>query len=191
MRKSRALPLLVALSLSGTGTALASFLDDDIENAAFSDPLPDTTIRTNTQACINRYQDLYTLAGQYFNNLPAATSVKRIDMLVGGVPSSSGFTALELGRQHQTEYYSMRSTYGTADTKFAGIQSILQDSRDPTTATVQSLLTLTRSDGMRLVIGARHSSCDATQRRLPQSLGKSLTKLLNWTQTEYSRPSPG
>lgn len=154
---------LVATLLT-TETKADIFVDDDVKQGSINDPLPDMTLRTNSQDCIDRYQDLYTLAGQYFTALPSSTNIKRIDILSGGVPSTAGFTALPLGRQHQTEYYSLRSTYGTADASVAGIQSILREALNPSSATVQSLLTLTRTDGYRIYLGSRHHSCLNTEK---------------------------
>jgi len=65
---------------------------------AVASPLPGMTARTNSQECIDKFRELYTLSGTIMTTLPSASSVQRLDILTGGIPVKNGFEALGRGR---------------------------------------------------------------------------------------------
>jgi len=96
-----------------------------LAGGAQASPLPGMTARTNSQACIDKFRELYTISGNVLTTVPAATSVQRLDILTGGIPVKSGFEAIGRGRKYDTEYYSLESTYAIPGSdEFVGAQSI-------------------------------------------------------------------
>ncbi|MBU6376397.1 MAG: hypothetical protein KGQ59_10405 [Bdellovibrionales bacterium] len=146
--------------------------------------LPKMTQRTNSEACINKFRDLHSLASTYFSSLPDVSGIRRLDFLVGGLSTDSGFAATQLGKQYGTEYYSAVSNYATPDSMVVGRQQVLFDLYEPKNATIESVLTLTRNDGARIALASVHSSCEAREKAK-----KLFMKIVKGSNDEAPSPS--
>lgn len=162
---------------AGLGAVIATLMGGAGAGDAQASPLPGMTARTNSQACIDKFRELYTISGNILTSVPAATSVQRLDILTGGIPVKSGFEAIGRGRKYDTEYYSLESTYAIPGSdEFVGAQSIYQNYENPTKLEVYQNMTLKVGTDTRLYLWSQANGCEATDQfgRMTVSLNKGV-----------------
>lgn len=131
-------------------TLLASMIVSLFGNSSFADfyPTSGMSLRTNSKACLAKYKEAYELMGAYFNGMPALSTVKRIDVLTGGVavnnatsdaltgkvkaslyPTVSTYASdpagIVIGNQQLTDYYLSIKQGISSNLKFKGDKDLL------------------------------------------------------------------
>ena len=90
--------------------------------AAVAQPYPFQTERSNSAACLSKFQDTLSLAGSYLV-LPSTSGMARLDILQGGVKSNGPSAPLGSGK-FSTVMYPVISTYGTPSGSLRGSLSL-------------------------------------------------------------------
>jgi hypothetical protein len=145
--------LVVAVSVVFSGTA------------ALAQPYPGITFRTNSATCVSKFQSNATVISGLLASPPSMSGVQRLDVLTGGISSTSAFTALADGT-YSTQLYSMQSTYAdpTNTAAFHGTQSIGVDSSGSSTSgfSVGNSLTYLLSGGIVFNASFNFYDCGAS-----------------------------
>lgn len=134
--------------------------------AAYADfrIVPGMTVRTNSPACLAKYQEVYNLAGVYFNGVPAISTLKRVDLLAGGLAFDNATAAPVIGRQ-RTQLYSVSSSYGSVPTGNVDGYMELHNGYDGRFEVgTWSNVRVKLSDGGVLRLNASHDSCGLNEK---------------------------
>jgi hypothetical protein len=135
--------------------------------AAYADfrIVPGMTVRTNSPACLAKYQEVYNLAGAYFNGVPAISTLKRVDVLAGGLAFDNATSSPLAGKQ-KTQLYAVSSTYGSVPTGNVDGYMELQNGYDRFEVGTYSNVRVKLGDGGILRMSAAHDLC-ATGEKSP------------------------
>jgi hypothetical protein len=134
--------------------------------AAYADfrIVPGMTMRTNSPACLAKYQEVYNLAGAYFNGVPAISTLKRVDVLSGGLAFDNATATPVIGKQ-RTQLYSVSSSYGSVPTGNVDGYMELQNGYDSRFEVgTWSNVRIKLSDGGVLRLNASHDSCGLNEK---------------------------
>ena len=153
---------------------LACIISLFVTTVAFADdyPSPGMTMRTNSAACIAKHKSTHDLLAAYFNGVPAMSTLKRIDILTGGVTVNNATSAMPTGKL-KTQLYAIASTYGSDPIgTITGKQSISEDYYSSEWMAF-STIRLVNNSGITVRIETNSDNCDSA------TLAKQLTININ------------
>jgi hypothetical protein len=146
-------------------------------------PSPGMTMRTNSTACIAKHKSMHDLLSSYFNGMPAMSTLKRIDILTGGVLVNSATSAMPTGKL-KTQLYSIASTYGSDPIgTLSGKQTISEDYYSNNWI-VSSMIKLYENSGITVSINTNHYDCNLAS--LANELNVGIRKRFNLDGSSFS-----
>jgi hypothetical protein len=91
-------------------------------------PSPGMTLRSNSVSCLSKFQDLHQLVSDYVNGIPPYSSLKRLDLLTGGIVRDTPSEPLPVGTELDTQMYATVSSYATVpENVFRGSMKLAED----------------------------------------------------------------